>query len=154
MIGRMAFDCMMSAYGYSCRLNQWRKTLLKIATKSWRDNQLLYHSFLSFVFPASSEVRLDTDITCLPTVSKSIESFLLCPCNPQIFCPTPPVLNRSNQDTLHEFSFTILCQLRSQIAPILSPRRRVHAPFRPLSLKGWYSHLHVLLIRSSVCTFD
>ena len=43
-------------------------------------------------------MRLETDITYLHAVSKSIEPSLLCPCNPQIFrptwaSPTPPVLN-------------------------------------------------------------
>ena len=51
----MAFDRLMSGYGYSCRLNWWRKRLLKIVTTSWRDNRLLHDSFFTFVSPTSPE---------------------------------------------------------------------------------------------------
>ena len=117
MTGWIASHCLKRSFGHSCRLNRWRKGLLKIATKSWRDNHLLHNSFLSFVDAALRYYHL-------PAVRKSIESFPLRPCNlkypaPPERAPLPPF-----STDLMKMSFThqwgalpILWQLRPQIAP-------------------------------------
>ena len=134
----MAFDRLMSGYGHRCRLNRWHKRSPKAGgIISFSE----IASFLLFLqrHQRSSRPRLEIDNTYLPA-SKSIESFLVRSCNPQIFHPTwvsftLPILHWSNQDTISTSFLSsadsppYYVQTPSSDRPNSLPRCRVRASF-------------------------